>query len=238
MREYKPYPIKIDGSNWTGIETDNALNFEARVAAVLDVIVQPTDGVGQTIFRALPAEKTIVIVPFDDNSVCNANASEATIFERGQARVRFDPVMWAAGSACSVSNVGPGSAQDEILLHELLHALRRVRGSYDRQPFNVAPDKLFDTNEELFSILITNVYMSEKVRPSLRRDHSGFTPLPAKWATSEGFVADSDFSGWIQKFWSADKVFIESIGRLALPAFNPLRAFKPAPPIPVPALAR
>lgn len=232
---YKAYPVKIDGSSVLGDilslpfgTSDDAKNYEAAVTAVLDTLCSRAGGVGQRVMAALPKDKTIVIVPYDGNGgSCNAWANDATIFERGQARVCFSPATWKVGGICKATeSAGIGNGSDEILLHEFLHAYRKVRGTYNRAPFKVSPDKLYDDIEELWAILLTNIYMSEKGAAKFRRDHAGFAELPAKWATSESFMRDPDFFKWIEFFWIREGTLLANIATSSTAPFNPLKAYK------------
>jgi|GEM_PF-4097795 len=233
--KYKNYPVKIDGSGvlseiWSyGFgSTDATMNYESAVVAVLDQLTSRSGGIGQKILAALPSDKTIVIVPYDgDGGACNAWADDATILERGQARVCFSPATWKVGGVCLPSGDGGiGKGSDEILLHEFLHAYRKVRGSYNRAHFLVAPDKLYDDIEELWSILLTNIYMSEKGATKFRRDHHGFAELPAKWATSDSFMRDPDFFKYIELFWIRESGLLTNIATSSIAAFNPFKAYK------------
>jgi hypothetical protein len=231
---YKNYPIKIDGSSvldeaWSVVfgKTDAAMNYEAAVTAELDTLTKRSGGVGQRILDALPKDKNIVIVPYDGNGGnCNAWANDATVFERGQARVCFSPSTWTVGGMCvPTATGGVGDKSDEILLHELLHAFRKVRGTYNRAPFHKTPDKLYDDVEELWAILITNIYMSEKGSVKFRRDHAGFVELPAKWATSDSFMRDPDFFNYLELFWIRESAVLGMIAA-GPAAFNPVKAYK------------
>ena len=233
--KYKTYPITIDGSSvleeiWSipfGT-TDAAASYEAAVTSTLNTLTSKAGGVGQKVLGALPKDKQIVIVPYDGNGgKCNAWADNATVIERGKARVCFSPSTWAVGGMCvSANGAGIGDKSDEILLHELLHAYRKVRGTYNRAPFKIAPDKLYDDIEELWSILLTNIYMSEKGGTKFRRDHAGFAELPAKWNTSETFMRDPDFFKYIELFWIRESALLTGIATSSPAAFNPLKAYK------------
>lgn len=92
------------------------------------------------------------------------------------------------------NSIKPGEDRDEVLLHELVHALRSMRGQLlcaaTPQP-QISASKgttvQYDTFEEFVAILVTNIYRSENKRPNLRLDHQGFRPLPTELTTSNGF---------------------------------------------------
>ena len=93
--------------------------------------------------------------------------------------ISFDPALaW---------NYGPGGAPDEVLLHELVHAMRFVRGQASRCRFDT-PKGYAGDYEEFVAVVLANVYISETNR-TLRRDHDAYVPLPAGLSTSQAFYA-------------------------------------------------
>src|SRR5262249_1448294 len=77
-------------------------------------------------------------------------------------------------SACSGAG-GAGSQDDEVLLHELVHCLRRMQGLHNPVP---TVDKGYDNEEEFLAIVVTNVYMSVKYGKTaqFRADHVNYRP--------------------------------------------------------------
>lgn len=232
--QYKTYPIYIDGGTLTDdiisivSKPASVADYETAVTSILDTISNRTNGVGQILLNSLPPDKTIYISPYTEiqaaiRGQCNALGGDAIFLERGNGRISFSPAMWKTGGVCS-GGTGLGKEEDEILLHELLHAFRAVRGTADKTSF-YKPEKMYHDIEELFAILITNIYMSEKGKTKFRRDHVGFGELPAKWSTSEGFMKDQDFFYWVEKFWFAEPQFVGMISAMQIP-FNPFRVYK------------
>jgi hypothetical protein len=74
---------------------------------------------------------------------------------------------------------------DYALVHELVHALRYMRGVLNNVP---TWDKEYDNEEEFFAILVGNTHISEKGRQLLVANHHGYAALPANLSTSEGFL--------------------------------------------------
>lgn len=76
-----------------------------------------------------------------------------------------------------ISSAGdPGGRPDEILLHEMVHGLRQQRGQL-LCTAKGAPNQRYDTVEELFAIVVSNIYRSECGYKTLRSDHHGTKPL-------------------------------------------------------------
>jgi hypothetical protein len=78
-------------------------------------------------------------------------------------------------------NLGP----DDILVHELVHSLREMRGQLNCIPTRTTG---YDNQEEYFAILLQNIYASEKGLTILRRNHHGFAPMQKSLSTSETFL--------------------------------------------------
>lgn len=85
------------------------------------------------------------------------------------SNIDYNPYEWPA------IGVGPpGDARDEVLLHELVHAYMIQRGLSSTRRLNhagfVRRVRRFDTVDDFYAIMVTNVYASERGRPRLR-DH-------------------------------------------------------------------
>jgi hypothetical protein len=97
----------------------------------------------------------------------NAGTGQGT-----NSKIVFSPGPFAKNGMCAVD--GAGRDADEILFHELAHAMRYATGqrkSCFQTPFG------YTDYEEFVAVLLTNVYSSETSRP-LRKDHSGYEKLP------------------------------------------------------------
>src|SRR5262249_52109870 len=81
----------------------------------------------------------------------------------------------------------PGS--DGALVHELVHALRDLRGHYHQIPMR---SKAYDNEEEFFAILVQNVYASEKGMPIFRRNQPIHAGLLSRLSTSPDRLSISE----------------------------------------------
>jgi hypothetical protein len=93
---------------------------------------------------------------------------------------------------------GPGSQPDEVLCHELVHALRMTQGKFNRIPTD-GDIRLDDTEEEFLAVVTTNVYMSAGNKLEFRADHHGHKRLEPPLNTSEGFLLSGKKYGDNQK---------------------------------------
>ncbi len=117
--------------------------------------------------------------------------------------LRFTPAHWVRNDAMVDfltkglgigvnDDWGPGSTPDEVLLHELVHALFRVSGTHSsfrrRVPFQGRRYLTASRSEkhknwrgpnemnEFMAILITNIYHSEIGRDKIRHSHTDSIP--------------------------------------------------------------
>ena len=115
-----------------------------------------------------------------------------------------------------------GSLPDEVLLHEMVHALRAMQGKRNPVPTEGGL-KGYDNEEEFLAVVVTNVYMSANNKTQLRADHAGYTPLKAPLDTSAGFLADA--GNW--KLMSIYKLIWQPtfglVGSVVTARFNPFR---------------
>jgi hypothetical protein len=88
------------------------------------------------------------------------------------SKIVFSPGPFAKTGTCSVD--GAGRDADEILFHEMCHAMRYAVGQ--RNACFETPLGYRDY-EEFVAVLLTNVYSSETGR-MLRKDHSGYEKMP------------------------------------------------------------
>jgi hypothetical protein len=134
--------------------------------------------------------------------------------------IRFTPGMYPPLVARSLATPlapnlpAPGSGQAEVLLHEMCHGLRQMRG---REHFGEALGGGLRDVEELFAILVTNLYSSEK-HARLRRDHEdGVLANPASWNNSPIIV------GQVQRFREQLPDVCARLAAEVRAAFNPFR---------------
>ena len=139
--------------------------------------------------------------------------------------VRFSEGTWT--KYCNTHKAGhkTGAKPDEVLFHEMVHATREMRGVFDPEPLG----HMYDTDEEFYAILISNIYASETHRPiDLRSDHHGFTPLSPTQDTSAHFLPHKSMKDY--RYRLIDTFVREEHGMAHalrhIPAhFNPIRRY-------------
>ena len=155
---------------------------------------------GRRTGKALLAEisgvgsKTVTIVPTFDDDPFNADthaddniaATRLGFRVRDQDGLSFPGDLRGAGGGTAstvhytpvpkgTASSGPGSLSDEILLHELVHAGRQVKGIQNFEAIHNGAQN----EEEYLAIIVTNVYLSEKKQSQFRGpNHKSFDVLP------------------------------------------------------------
>jgi hypothetical protein len=146
------------------------------------------------------------------------------------AQVLFSPGIFESSGQIT----GPGSLPDEALFHELVHALRMMRGVQTVLPVN----QNYHDEEEYLAIVLSNVYLSEKRQTVFRgaerifiNDDNKYNTIPLR--QPENFLDNA------QGVTMSPMVLIERM-RLSMPklycafanitpdsaAFNPVREFE------------
>jgi hypothetical protein len=157
-----------------------------------------------------------------------ADASKNQRGSGDSAVVRFDPLVWDPDNTFrDVANqmypgrYGPyGASPAEALLHELVHAMRTVKGMTDLTPtgppFN-------DTFEEFVAVLVTNIHTGESSPGGLRAGHTGFMPMQANLATSLGFLQNKSNRELVKYLIRQDTSFCNNLAQTVyLNSFNPI----------------
>jgi hypothetical protein len=186
------------------------------------------------------SSKTVTIAPTVDDDPFNADthaqdtvaATRLGYKERDQDGIPFPGSVLGTGQGSDstvhytpvprgTASSGPGSLSDEILLHELVHAGRQVRGIENFETvYNGAQNE-----EEYLAIVVTNVYLSEKKQTSFRGpNHKAFDVLPQP----ERFLEDHRERQLMEKLrfgqctlWNALSTIDASVA-----AFDPPRAWE------------
>jgi hypothetical protein len=173
-----------------------------------------------------------VYVPKINDSPAPVNMDEVKPATPGRnALVRFNPNMWTGDAVAKVGFIAkpadfkqaPGVGKDEILLHEMVHGLRQIRGTTSFHKPLDSPN--MDTVEEFIAIVVSNVYRSELKRPGLRADHHGFTALPEMQEDPRVFLNQAGQSGEsnlsrMKQFKKDNSDFFEDLKRSPA-TFNP-----------------
>jgi hypothetical protein len=132
-----------------------------------------------------------------------------------------DTVIWFTPQDYIKTDSLPGGRPDEVLLHEMVHALRMEMGLN----LCLATGDNFDTVEEFYAILIANIYRSECGYPTLRAHHNGKEMLAAPFSDDRIY-----YKQWKDKVDTLCREMFEVCTAIAnVPCkFNPIRRAKAA----------
>lgn len=140
--------------------------------------------------------------------------------------IEFSQKMWGYGNICSATGGQPGASPSQVLLHEMVHGYRMMRGHFYRFPTS-GGNRQYDNEEEFHAIVVSNVYTADPTTAmgnrTLRAHHQGFTPLPAAQLTSAGFMANFANRSRVQRFASEEPGLITKLKPVKGP-FNPFAA--------------
>src|SRR5215475_1457079 len=146
------------------------------------------------------------------------------------AIVYFDPEPWRSDSFVRQEAFivdpnrwgGVGMEADQNLLHELVHALRRLRGVTDRTPTKTYA---YRNLEEFACVLITNIATNEKNPGTpLRNGERAFVAMPPEYRTSAGYLQNPEHRDLVKKIVDRDPNFARDIANSPYPnPFNPVR---------------
>lgn len=117
----------------------------------------------------------------------------------------------------------PGGAPDEYLFHELVHALRNMRGVMNGTFVSGG----YDNQEEFIAVVLTNIYLSEKGQMVFRGDHDSRTlqgPAAERFLDNSQRLTPSPMQ-LMQNFRDRQLTFYNALAALPRnrPKFNPVQ---------------
>src|SRR5262245_47106946 len=135
--------------------------------------------------------------------------------------IEFSPGISSCGPAGTVE-------ADAVLLHEMVHALRKMQGLENSTPLDASYIPQYGDTEEWLAILVENVYQSAKGRTVFRGAHDAHTKLQPPQNTSEGFLSEPTYRSLLRGYYATWKPVFRNLA--AVPAnFNPFRAYAADP---------
>ena len=139
------------------------------------------------------------------------------------ADVHFTAGIWGQGKDCSKGKIG--ALPDELLLHEMVHALRDMEGHRRAQPLEGGL-KPYDNLEEYLAILVANIYISAKDKTGKKavplRGGDPDEALPDAQSTSVGFLKVSENAALLRRLWHQESSLFHDLNLVDWPRFNPI----------------
>ena len=144
------------------------------------------------------------------------------------AVVSFDPEVYAHPESCFGKGQTYGTFPNEVLFHELVHALRRAKDINRAKPSGGGLYR-YQNSEEFLAVVITNVYISDVTNShssGLRRDHTDHQRLDRGLSGSLTFYKSSaEVLPLIETFASQQADFFDALASVQA-SFNPFEALK------------
>ncbi|MEL0585129.1 MAG: hypothetical protein AAES65_09675 [Candidatus Thiodiazotropha sp. (ex. Lucinoma kazani)] len=214
-------PLRIESRG----TPEQQVNYRRSIERVL-AGVQRTH-VGRIVIRHINrSDRTVMIVPYTGRGVNAAavpgnNAASGTFSRTRVARGTNSRVLFSVDR--SVMPDVPQGTADEVLLHELAHALRQINGvvrwardtTGARVPLRMAS---FGSVDEFFAAMVASVHSSELRRPVL--GNHGVWEL-----RNPDVLLQRPYSTRLRDFWERMPVIAAEIGAIPanVAAFNPFR---------------
>ncbi len=216
----------------TWANKEQARNWEDSVRRNLTWIAKTASG--RIVLNSIAFyRKWVPIYPYDEKlGSCNAyvgpNSAPSRDGRGYGATVFFSPHKFHRSSPChGGAGNDRGSLPDEVLLHELVHAFRRVSGKRNRTETSGGLIN-YNSNEEFIAILITNIYVTDptnRIKTGLRRDHKGFASLEPELASSfEFFESSMSAFSEVQQLVADHPGLTRALAKVPA-TFNPITAF-------------
>jgi len=173
---YDPYHYR-DRSSALETYQDMRKHHETSVTRQLDTMSHRATG-RAVLSQAAAPEPTIIILPYDFKAIrtwkpdvlatTHATDADAELLE-GLVTPHHEGTGDGSDAIIHYSTSRTGSQQsaDEVLLHELLHATRKLAGKVARLPLGGG----YKNMEEYLANLVENIYRSEKGLPA--NDYAG-----------------------------------------------------------------
>ena len=201
----------------------NTIRTSHTGAAVLGTIarsvtIRPLDDPFEDGASASPADRRNATQMNEPLIRCGKDPAPGTGTGLGSAStVYFTPGVYTRGDALQqYSPDAPASRPEEVLFHELVHAMRHTVGELDR---SCMKDD-FERKEEFHAIMICNIFCSERGRP-LRRNHSGKQHMQRDFAT-DSFRFFAWYNREVRKFVADHPELSRQLNRINCP-WNPIR---------------
>ena len=203
------------------------------VEAVNDVLEMINSyPVGRTVLGEVRKLGRIEIVPFEKGFNAETSYNQGIVAVMAGIKISFSPLTFTwrltiLGRTFADPRVQwPGMKVDEVLLHELVHAVNGLGPGMDLRKAKGTLAK-FGIYDDFYAIMVTNIYESEKGNPpSLLRNTHYFSSrgMSELEAVSEIFLFSDGHFPWVKQFCDQNSHFAHLLAR-SHAKFNPLRVY-------------
>lgn len=186
--------------------------YEREVRVTLNALRDTR--IGRCLFESLNAEHPVWIVPYVGER-CNAITTYRSSDWTKGVSVRYTPSIYDV-DACGKL---PGYRRDETLFHEMVHASRDSRLSYDE--LSNDPLDLMKNGEEFLAVMLTNSYRSERGARKFNYDYLT-DKLGSQAEVEQSLSSKREYIEAIKSF--LDDPLVKAVVKLPMP-FNVFRDF-------------
>lgn len=240
---YWNYGISIDHAN--DLRGPEAQNFESVVRMQLSWIDESEVGrllllaIARNVLNGAPHDLAVLQGPIRPGHPSRGVQIRPYTGDRCNAQedhsvVSYSPYTIGFGACHHLlrrASLNRGLFPNEVLFHELVHALRDAAGHGQSLTALGGGLTEYGNTEEFIAVVVTNVYMTDPTnrwatgdRVGLRRDH-GFGKLPDNLAQSLDFYASAQRTfELIDQFCREDAWFAQKLARTKS-TFNPLTVY-------------
>ena len=171
--------------------------------------------IGRCLLKSLNPKHALWLVPWR-RDVCNAQTTyRSSDWERG-VEIRYSPEIYDSHGCGRM----PGYRRDESLFHELVHASRQTRLSFDELSHD--PLEQMDNREEFLAVMLSNSYRSERGARKFNFDYLS-DRLGSQIEVEQFLSSKRDYIEAIKYF--LDDPLIKTVLNLPMP-FNIFRDFR------------
>lgn len=193
--------------------------YQTQIKSVLSIF--PRTSIGKAMLGMIGGGKKIYIIPQDADGP--ATTREVTDEQGGGIRIMFSP-QYFSNVFVGPGSAGPrsvGSAVEDTLFHELIHAMRLSTGRYFAR--NLSNPDFRHNSEEFIAETFANIYHSSRGESDFYGTYQG--SFLRKKEMYEYLENDLDLIRGL-KFCLETEPLAKFAARLQQPAYNPFRDFK------------
>ena len=189
--------------------------------------------VGNLLLRSLKYHGQTITIRPSAADYCNSGAMDgfevshsANLTVGTGVDIVFNPDTYMVGSKCEAKSLAMGGyhiESNEILLHEMVHALRKVSGKLNKTDLGKGLS-FYGDNEEFNAVLVQGIYASERKQP-VRSSHYHHYEIDKELNSSMRFFkSGSETFTWVEKFCLQNHGFTRALAEIGVP-FNPINSY-------------
>ncbi|MCC2690454.1 MAG: hypothetical protein K0S21_3257, partial [Rhizobiaceae bacterium] len=247
--ELREYDIAVFGDPYKIHGPDAVSAYERTVAGIIHSDIAPRRAGQIVLGRIRKSPGDVEIYPRYKDGL-NAEATwklkdKGHGYNLRKILIWYKPEQWDVSHPPSRLNIPsdlrafqPAHLRDEVLFHELVHSGRRLDGFWVQGGHNLAPNvddvtpyankesAAYNNMEEFATILVTNIYLSEKGAKVFRASHGGAGfpyILDQAQSSSDGFLGKKSNYDLVKMFSQTDPM-APALSEIDTP-FNPVRAY-------------